>query len=93
MYYIYSINMKNTIMNTEIINRLREIKQKDCSNGPLANAPLFSPYGDLNDLQISKTDAYLELLAKVNKGWSLDQVWSNTRLTPVSFSKTVSKFI
>ena len=85
--------MKNNTINTDITNRLRDIKQEDCSNGPLANAPLFSPYGDLNDLQISKTDAYLELLAKVNKGWSLDQVWFSTKLTPVSFSKTVSKFI
>ena len=72
-------------MNKEIIKRLREIKRQDCSNGPLANASLFSPYGDLNDLQISKTDAYLELLAKVKKGWSINQVWFSTKLTPVSF--------
>ena len=93
MYYIYTINMKNTIMNTEIINRLREIKVQNCINGPHPDAPLFQPYGDLTDLQISKTDAYRELLGKVNKGWSLDQVWYNTRLTPVSFSQTLSKFI
>lgn len=72
-------------MEKKIINKLKSIQVKNCNNGPVDNAVLFNPYGKLTNEEIKKTNAYNELQAKVKKGWSLEQVWYNTKLMPVEF--------
>ena len=72
-------------MEKEIINKLKSIKVKNYNNGPIDNAVLFNPYGKLSNEEIKKTNAYNGLEGKMKKGWSLEQVWHNTKLMPVEF--------